>query len=120
MRLQTRRLLTASTRHDEEMVLAHSSAVPTFGPALEAGAPGTARPASGARGGSAGRGRWGQRLTLSSQRNPNWGRTQTMEDLPVEKPLEGSYFHPCTSSQLLVPHLHVTTLTEAMSGLDGQ
>ena len=61
------------------------------GPELNAGAGGALRPASGGRGGLAGgRGRWGQRLTLSSQRNSHWGRsTQTLEEPPAEKPLEG-------------------------------
>lgn len=76
---------------EEETLLAHSSAVHGLGPAPEAPTPGgVLRPAPGGRGASAGCGRWGQRLTLSSQRNPHWGRsTQTLEELPSEKPLEG-------------------------------
>ena len=69
-------------------MLAHSSAVAAFGSAPEALAPGSG---GALRPGSAGRSRWGQRLTLSSQRNPHWGRSsQTLEELPTEKPLEGT------------------------------
>ena len=83
--------MTPRAQQDDEKLLAHSSAVQAFGPVPEAPTSGGALPpALGARGGSAGCGRWGQRLTLSSQRNPHWGRsTQTLEELPSEKPLEG-------------------------------
>ena len=94
--------MTPRTQQDDETLLAHSSAVHAFGPTPEAPTPGGAlRPATGARGGSAGCGRWGQRLTLSSQRNPHWGRsTQTLEELPFEKPVEGmlpSMLHMCST-----------------------
>ena len=87
--------MTPRPRQDEEALLAHSSAVHALGAAPETLPPGnTPRPASGTRGGPVGCGRWGQRLTLSSQRNPHWGRsTQTLEELPSEKPLEGAL--PC-------------------------
>ena len=75
-------------------MLAHSSAVAAFGSAPEALAPGSG---GALRPSSAGRGRWGQRLTLSSQRNPHWGR-QTLEELPTEKPLEGTYLPLCALS----------------------
>ena len=90
--------MTPGAQQDEETRLAHSSAVHAFGPALEAPTPGGAlQPAIGGRGGSAGCGRWGQRLTLSSQRNPHWGRsTQTLEELPSDKPLEGALSRCCT------------------------
>lgn len=97
--MQTRRMMTPSIQQDEETLLAHSSAVHAFGPLAEAPATGgVLRPANNGRGGSAGRGRWGQRLTLSSQRNPHWGRsTQTLEELPTEKPLEGDSHQPGAS-----------------------
>lgn len=77
-------------------MLAHSSAVAAFVSAPEALPPGSG---GALRPGSAGRGRWGQRLTLSSQRNPHWGRSsQTLEELPTEKPLEGTYLPLCALS----------------------
>ena len=88
--------MTPSMQHDKETVLALSSAVAAFGSAAEALAPGSG---GALRPGSAGRGCWGQRLTLSSQRNPHWGRSsQTLEELPTEKPLEGTCLPLCALS----------------------
>ncbi|CAK0771125.1 hypothetical protein CVIRNUC_003835 [Coccomyxa viridis] len=87
------RRLTPSTQQDEETVLFTNSVMHPCRPETDADAGGAPQPASGGRGGLAGgRGRWGQRLTLSSQRNSHWGRsTQTLEEPPAaEKPLEGS------------------------------
>ena len=116
--MQTRRMMAPSIQQDEETLLAHSSAVHAFGPLPEAPATGgVLRPASGGRGGSAGRGRWGQRLTLSSQRNPHWGRsTQTLEELPTEKPLEGGS-HQSACRLFLLQRLQRFTL---MGGLQYQ